>query len=72
MAGGSKFDVNSSGFGDVRTTLLFKTHESKDWKNHLGFGLSLPTGSINKSIYVKTTVIPLISMAKVIMKKGRS
>ena len=48
MSGGSKFDVNSSGFGDVRTTLLFKTHESKDWKNHLGFGLSLPTGSINK------------------------
>ena len=48
MAGGAKFDVNSSGFGDLRSTFLIKTYNSKSMKNHVGLGMSFPTGSINK------------------------
>jgi hypothetical protein len=48
MAGGAKFDVNSSGFGDLRSTFLINTHNSKSMKNHVGLGMSFPTGSINK------------------------
>ena len=48
MVGGKKFDVNSSGFGDMRLTFLSKVQDTKKWKNHLGFGMSIPTGDINK------------------------
>ena len=48
MTGGKKFDVNSSGFGDVRFTFLSKIQDSKKWKNHIGMGISFPTGSINQ------------------------
>ena len=48
MAGGAKFDVNSSGFGDLRSTFLINTYNSKSMKNHVGLGMSFPTGSINK------------------------
>ncbi len=48
MAGGAKFDVNSSGFGDLRSTFLIKTYNSKSMKNHVGLGMSFPTGSLNK------------------------
>ena len=48
MTGGAKFDVNSSGFGDLRSTFLFNTYNSKSIKNHVGLGMSFPTGSINK------------------------
>ena len=48
MAGGRKFDVNSSGFGDMRLTFLSKIKDSKKWKNHVGLGISIPTGGINK------------------------
>ena len=48
MAGGSLFDVNSSGFGDIRATFLFKVYKSKKWKNHSGIGFSFPTGSTNE------------------------
>ena len=48
MAGGNKFDVNSSGFGDVRLTFLSKIQDSKKWKNHVGLGMSFPTGSLNE------------------------
>ena len=47
MAGGKKFDVNSSGFGDIRLTFLSKIQDKKKWKNHVGLGVSIPTGSIN-------------------------
>ena len=46
-AGGSKFDVNSSGFGDVKLSALLSTNDNRDWKNHIAFGLSFPTGSID-------------------------
>jgi len=48
MAGGKKFDVNSSGFGDMRLTFLSKIKDTKKWKNHVGLGMSFPTGSINE------------------------
>ncbi len=48
MAGGSLFDVNSSGFGDIRATMLFKIYNSKKWKNHSGIGFSFPTGSTSE------------------------
>ena len=48
MAGGRKFDVNSSGFGDMRLTFLSKIQDTQKWKNHVGFGMSIPTGDINK------------------------
>ena len=48
MAGGRKFDVNSSGFGDIRLTFLLKIQDSKKWKNHIGLGMSIPTGDINE------------------------
>ena len=48
MAGGRKFDVNSSGFGDMRLTFLSKIKDSKQWNNHVGLGMSIPTGGINK------------------------
>ena len=48
MAGGQKFDVNSSGFGDIRLTFLSKIKHKKKLKNHVGLGMSIPSGSINK------------------------
>lgn len=48
MAGGSRFDVNSSGMGDTRVSGLLKLYKSNSTKSHLGIGVSLPTGSIDK------------------------
>ena len=48
MSGGGIFGVNSSGIGDTRLSSLIKIVNSKNWKNHFGFGASFPTGSINE------------------------
>ena len=48
MAGSSRFDVNSSGMGDTRITGLVNLYHKKSFKTHLGLGISLPTGSIDK------------------------
>ncbi len=48
MAGSARFDVNSSGIGDTRVSGLIKLYNSISTKTHLGIGLSLPTGSIDK------------------------
>ena len=48
MSGGARFDVNSSGIGDTRVSGLIKLYRSNFTKAHLGIGLSLPTGSIDK------------------------
>lgn len=45
--GGAKFDVNSSGFGDFKLSALVSTNDKKNWKNHIAFGVSFPTGSID-------------------------
>ena len=38
MAGGQNFDVNSSGFGDIRLAFLSKIQDSKKWKKSYWFG----------------------------------
>jgi len=48
MAGGARWYANSSGFGDLRISGMFNMLHSKKTKSHLGIGMSLPTGSINK------------------------
>ncbi|MBD23032.1 MAG: hypothetical protein CL572_05160 [Alphaproteobacteria bacterium] len=48
MAGGAKFDVNSSGVGDTRFSGLFKIFNNDFFKTHFALGLSLPTGSIDE------------------------
>jgi len=48
MAGGGSFDVNSSGIGDTRFLGLLNLYENPNIKLHLGFGLSVPTGSIDE------------------------
>ena len=48
MSGSSRFDVNSSGFGDVRVSALIKILQDNGHDTILGIGLSLPTGSIDK------------------------
>ncbi len=48
MNGSARFDTNSSGFGDTKIVGLIKILNSNDWKSHIGIGLSLPTGSIDK------------------------
>ena len=48
MAGGANFDVNSSGIGDTRISGMINLHKDQNMKAHIGFGLSFPTGSIDK------------------------
>ena len=48
MSGSARFNVNSQGFGDVMLGSMFGIKNNKDLKIHLGLGLSLPTGSIDK------------------------
>ncbi len=48
MAGGSRFNVNSSGFGDTRISTLINIFNKDLTKTHIGTGLSLPTGSIDQ------------------------
>lgn len=48
MSGGKRFEVNSSGIGDTRLSSLVNLFHNKRTKTHLGIGLSLPTGSIDK------------------------
>ncbi len=48
MAGSGRFDVNSSGIGDTRISGLIKLFNNNFFNTHLGIGLSLPTGSIDK------------------------
>ena len=48
MAGGKRFQVNSNGISDTRVSGLIKLFDEKKIKTHLGVGLSLPTGSIDK------------------------
>ena len=47
MSGNAKFDVNSSGFGDLTFAALFKIPHKQNWKSSFGVGSSFPTGSIN-------------------------
>ena len=48
MDGGSRFNVNSSGISDTRISSLINLFNNDLIKTHIGIGLSLPTGSINK------------------------
>ena len=48
MGGGSRFKVNSSGVSDTRISSLISLFNNDLIKTHIGTGLSLPTGSINK------------------------
>ena len=48
MAGSGRFDVNSSGIGDVRVSSLINLLHTDLFKTHLGIGVSFPTGSIDK------------------------
>ena len=48
MAGGGKFNVNSSGMGDTRFSGLVKILDDDSFKITFALGLSLPTGSINE------------------------
>lgn len=48
MVGGANFDVNSSGFGDLKASALITLLNEVNWKNSFLLGLSLPTGSIDK------------------------
>ena len=48
MAGGSKFDVNSNGFGDTKFSALIGLKKSPDYDSHFGLGFSFPSGSIDK------------------------
>ena len=48
MLGGERFEVNSSGVGDTRVSSLINLFNNKRTKAHLGVGLSIPTGSIDR------------------------
>ena len=48
MGGKKKFRVRSSGLGDMSVSGLYKLYNSANFKSHSGFGVSFPTGSINK------------------------
>lgn len=47
MAGGSLFNVNSSGMGDTRLSGILNVFEEDYLKTFFGLGISIPTGSIN-------------------------
>ena len=48
MAGSGRFDVNSSGISDTRISVMINLLNNHSLKTHIGIGLSLPTGSIDK------------------------
>lgn len=48
MAGGTLFEVNSEGIGDLKVGSLFKLVDKKKLKIHYGLGISIPTGSIDE------------------------
>ena len=48
MSGNGEFTVNSKGFGDLSLFTLHSLIHSQKNKLHIGLGLSIPTGSINK------------------------
>ena len=48
MAGGSRFNINSSGFGDTRISTLINIFNNDLTQTHIGTGLSIPTGSIDQ------------------------
>ncbi len=48
MAGSAQWDVNSAGIGDTRISGLFNLIHNERIKTHLGFGMSLPSGSIDE------------------------
>ena len=48
MAGSGRFDVNSSGISDSRISVMINFLKNDSFKTHIGIGLSLPTGSIDK------------------------
>lgn len=45
---GERFTTNSEGFGDIKTTALYKIHDRNKQRVHLNLGVSFPTGSINE------------------------
>ncbi len=47
MAGGGLFDVNSSGISDTRFSGILKVFEEDYLKTSIGFGISIPSGSID-------------------------
>ena len=48
MSGSGRFDVDSDGFGDLALSAMISLHENQKYKSHIGVGISLPTGSIDK------------------------
>jgi len=48
------FKTESSGFGDLKISALYKLYDSKGHKVHLNAGLSIPTGSIDEDGTVLT------------------
>ncbi|MCG2633789.1 MAG: transporter [Gammaproteobacteria bacterium] len=48
-AGGARFRTDASGIGDLSTAALFVLRETGRKRLHLTLGLSLPTGSIDRS-----------------------
>ncbi len=49
MSGGKRFQVNSQGISDTRISGLINLYHSKKINAHIGIGLSLPTGQIDKT-----------------------
>lgn len=47
--GSDHFNTQTSGIGDTRLSALYEFYSSANRKAHAGFGLSLPTGSIQQS-----------------------
>jgi hypothetical protein len=45
---GVNFTTDSEGFGDIKTSALYKIYDDNNQRIHLNFGVSLPTGSINE------------------------
>ncbi|MDJ0798369.1 MAG: transporter [Calothrix sp. MO_167.B12] len=45
---GVRFTTNSEGFGDIKTSALYKIFDDNNQRIHLNLGASFPTGSINE------------------------
>lgn len=58
--GADTFSTRTSGIGDTRVSALYKFHDKGGLSAHLGLGLSLPTGSIDKK-----DDIPVMGMGRV-------
>ena len=48
VVGGDSFTTESSGWGDVKLSALYRFYLEGNRKAHVGLGLSLPTGSIDE------------------------